>query len=174
MVAVVNRAGDELSGVRTQGEEFRVMGERSVGRISDAMRRAMGCPTPPPEFSVVEYLAQGWLAKIAASAKRGKHAPKVPVEMLRVDGVDEELLALSFEEGWDTLRRIVAKGRVESSVTADVARWMDAGIFARSLIGDMPPLAALLKQARRRVDSAGWAVIDECLHRWNLQNVSAA
>jgi hypothetical protein len=162
IVAVVNRAGDQVSGTRTQGDEFKVIDEPMVGRISDAMLRAMGCATPPPGFPVVEYFAQGWLANIVTSGKRGKHAAKAPVEPLRVD---DELLALGFAEGWDTLRRLVANGRAESSVSADVAAWMDAGIFARSLIGDLPPLDTLAKQARRRVDAAGRAQIDACLAR---------
>jgi len=49
---------------------------------------------------------------------------------------------------------------------------MDAGIFARAVIGELPPLDDLAKQARRRVDAAGRQCIDECLAR--LQRGRAA
>jgi len=49
---------------------------------------------------------------------------------------------------------------------------MDAGIFARAVIGELPPLDDLAKQARRRVDAAGRRCIDACVAR--LQRGRAA
>jgi hypothetical protein len=164
-IGVFDRHGGEVSGYRCRGAEFQVMEGPVVGRIADAARRVLGCPTPPPGFPVVEYFAQRWLAAIASSAKRGRHAPKAPGALVDMK-IDDELLALDNTEGWELLRHITARGNLESpSVTQADAAWMDAGMFARTVIGELPPLDTLAKQARRRVDAAGRKQIDACLAR---------
>lgn len=173
-VAIVGRDGTVASGLRKKGQAFEVMEGPVVGRVNDAMLRAIGCPTPAPEFPVVEYFAKRWLTSIVLSAKRGKHAAKVPAAMLDFH-FDDALLTVDHAEGWDTLRRVVASGRIDdTSVPADVAGWMDAGLFARTVINDFAPLADLVKQAGRRTDAAGRRRIEACLRKWNLSWASAA
>jgi hypothetical protein len=121
---------------------------------------------------VVELLAQRWLAGLVSSAKRGKHQPKLSITPPASD-VDA-FLAAGHAEGWEALRNVTARGEVPSNIAPETAAWMDAGIFARSSIGELPPLGDLVKQAGRRTDAEGRQRIDECLRRWNLLDQCAA
>ncbi|HZQ84546.1 MAG TPA: hypothetical protein VFA83_06900 [Acidimicrobiales bacterium] len=172
-ITILGRDGFEASGIRYQDGEFKVMEESPVGAVADCMRRSLGLPTPPPEFPVVELLAQRWLASLVSSTKRGKHQPKVAVTNPYND-LPDELVALPHTEGWDMLRRITSRGGIPTNITAEHAAWMDAGIFARFSIAELPPLPTLLKQAKRRVDAAGLKHIEGVLRRWGLLDRSAA
>lgn len=172
-ITILGRDGFEACGIRYKDGEFKVMKGSPVGAVADCMRRTLGLPTPPPEFPVVELLAQRWLASLVSSTKRGKHQPKVAVTN-PYDDLPDELVALPHTEGWDMLRRITSRGGIPTNITAEHAAWMDAGIFARFSIAELPPLPMLLKQAKRRVDAAGWKRIETVLRRWDLLHSSAA
>ena len=166
-ITIMGRDGFETSGLRYKGGEFKVMPGPYTGTINDAMRRSLDRPTPAPEFPVVELFAQRWLASLVSSAKRGKHQPKVSAARTEFD-IADDLVTLGHAEGWELLRDMTARGRVPTNVSPELAAWMDAGIFARFTIGELPPLSTLVKQARRRTDAEGRRRIEARLRWWNL------
>jgi hypothetical protein len=126
-----------------------------TGRILDALRRGFGLATPPPEASIHRYWCTVWMQTVAQADPSTfgswlEVALAHPVVGAVVDGggeLSEELADLLIRGAGDPAQwGRVRRGMVEhpgwpgSLVDADVAAWMDDGMFCRHLVSLLPDL----------------------------------
>jgi hypothetical protein len=131
------------------------------GEVADACRRALGLPTAPPPTSTLELWTLAWLDRIVDVAARA-HAPArlrtwaQVADLHAATGARHDPLALAaaaaaLAEAWPWSRL-----RAEPSVVdgpgpvpaADLAGWMDDGMWARWLLARLPGEDDLLAAVR--------------------------
>lgn len=130
------------------------------GRMLDVLRRCLGLPTPPPPCSLDRLYSVAWLAEILDAARPGHLLSWSDVVALhpvlagRPGGFDtptqERLVdVLTAGESWEDVRMAVADGYVDDCLPPPhVAAWMDAGMFARWVLGSMRPVEEMLAAVR--------------------------
>lgn len=141
------------------------------GFTMDAMKRALGMATSPPQHSSAALVARIWLGSIGDMLdgepdRRVTWADVValhPVaEAVREFGADfddpprdiSELLALSDVWSWEYLhRRAIELSTLAPAIDSDLARWMDVGMFSRWVLAGLPPAPTLLAEVRGRLPS---------------------
>ena len=161
---LVTRDGAVTSGMRLAGEEFEHMA-LGAGTVLDALKRALGVPTAPPDVPFVGWVARMLLMLIVGDAPRGHR--RVPWCQLRPSL--ERYKVLADEGSWERLRGLAAKGAgVLADVTPDVAAWMDEGMFARWAIGGMPSYEHLLQAAREASTQEAFSQLRRQLRAWGL------
>jgi hypothetical protein len=129
-----------------------IAGPPESGVLLDLLLRALGCPTAPPGFGVLELLATVWLADLVASRSRNWGWPKAAAchwaLQQRPDRSPDELVVvaveLAAELGWTGLRRAFGEVGRPGICTAAEAAWFDDGSFARWVLGGFPPLVDLV------------------------------
>ncbi len=140
--------------------------EAPVGRLADACRRVLGLPTAPPPGDMTAYVVDTWLSLVARQAldDPGLAWPDVvalhPGVRLTTSPPDEaappactpaemaqHTRALGAVLDWDRYRvSCVAEGGSPfGELDADAADWMDAGMFARWVLGEMPPWPSVME-----------------------------
>ena len=165
--AIMSRADAVVvSGVRKAGEDFELMPDgECVGMIPDALRRALGLPTPLPELPFTHWVAVMLFGLIIGDG--GKHR-RVGWAQLRPKLESYE--AVGNEGTWDFMRKLATKrSDVQVDLSPDVAAWMDEGIFARWVVGGLPPYDALLEDARRVCTPEAFSQLRRLLRRWGLR-----
>ncbi|MDQ6910495.1 MAG: hypothetical protein M3Z84_06890 [Actinomycetota bacterium] len=164
-VVIVARTGDVVSRVRTDG---RTLTEPpSYGITLDSLQRAMGLPTAPPLVTTGHYFSAVWLESViamSAGRPRGGRRLRWP-EVCRLhpslqvladedpDASPLELAAKAIERtcDWARLRWLVIEGVwPERTLSGADAAWFDDGSFSRWVLGNRPPLPALLDDVARR------------------------
>jgi len=149
-VHVVCRSGDEVGGFRFAGDALELQ-PASVGMVPDALRRALGLPTTPPDFPAAELMAADWMDTVADRALNVKKPPNV-------DAVT-----------WDDIRwQVVTGERTVNGLTPTLAGWMDEGIFARWMRPTYPHAADQLAAVRRVVDRRTYDSLRRALESWGL------
>ncbi len=125
-------------------------GEQPVGRVPDAARRVFGLPTAPAAVSPLAYWAALWLRELTAADEPATTwddaAARFPLLGAAADPVElvDQGRVLGHEVPWSMLRRVVRRGRAPlPGVTAEMAAWMDDGMFARWVCDEVGPPAAL-------------------------------
>lgn len=165
---VISRLGGEVTVLRWPDGTELTPGERGVGRIPEAIRCALGVPNPPPPVPTDVLFGALWLQAILAKGRDGslswhRAAALHPAVRLlgdggrpiaTVPGVVEAARALGRVWGWEGVRRWAAAGWLPDLVEPALARWMDDGMLARTLLGGIPPLAELLTAAASRTTPA--------------------
>lgn len=139
IVYLVDRAGRAVHAAR--GIELSAGADEATGRVPDICRRVLGLPTAPPSSDPRTLWDIDWLDRILANrlaADLGAPPPKW-----------NELDALrrhrsSIEAPWAILRREVAAGMLDVGLPADLADWMDDGMFERELLARYPDLVGIL------------------------------
>jgi hypothetical protein len=148
-----------------------------AGRLPDALRRCFGLATAPPHVASSELLHRMWLGKIAAAASGGAVALSwdqirrlhPAVDALKSAGapLSDELIDAGIKVApdawtWEQIRAQAAEGGWDQAlVPANLADWMDEGMFsrwvldgtktARELLGAVLPwLAPSAKRRLRR------------------------
>ena len=128
------------------------MGE---GRVADACRRMLGLPTAPPPSDMSSFVVDAWLAlvvdaalddpRLSWAAAVGLH-PGRPRRGANPGEVAAATRRFGDELDWDRFRRACAADGPPPCVPLDAAAatWMDAGMFARWLVGEMPPWESTL------------------------------
>lgn len=161
---MVDRSGAAATLLR-RGDRIDRLADRPEGSVADALRRALGLPTAAPPASSAPLWAAWWLDRIveAAAASSGRERlsswaevvalhPAVPLVSAGSrlgpgpDAVVVATQALADAWPWYRLRR--EPGAVElpgTPVSAEVADWMDDGMFARWLLGEFPAIDDLLE-----------------------------
>lgn len=164
--ALVSRAdGSVLSGVRKAGEAFELMpDEEAIGMVPDALRRALGLPTPAPEVPIAHWVALMLFRLLIGDG--GTHR-RVGWSQLRPKLETYEVLA---KEGtWSTLRNLAAKrSDLGLDLSSEVADWMDDGIFARWVLGGMPSYDSMLERARAACTTEAFSQVRRILKGWGL------
>jgi hypothetical protein len=138
------------------------------GRVPDACRRLLGLPTAPPPPSMTAFVVDSWLAVCAKTATLspgltwpevvslhpatadGMTSPMPPrTERLR-PGTGAEVptpadIAAATERlgaslGWERFHAACLASRFTPcpNLSTDAAAWMDAGMFARWVQGELP------------------------------------
>lgn len=181
----VDRAGATVSYLHLRGEQRRSDESPAIGRVDDVCRRALGLTTPPPTAPMDLFWAGRWLEDVLVTASRAADTPTWP-EIARLhpathpsaravsrppsgDLGPTALAAaarrLSAAWEWEDLRTLVADGgaRTVDAVTPVEAAWMDAGMFSRWVLADVPPLAVLRAEVASALPGPVAAAIDEAL-----------
>jgi hypothetical protein len=172
---VLHRDGRAASAVRERGarvtvEEVEPGARGPGGRLVDVCHRALGRPTAPPPVDTTRLWLTTWLDLLLAESL-GRHGPRSwpaaarrhPALLLveAVDGptappieVAPDVLGrmgrtLGVAQGWDDLRRAAATGGwAVPGIIPEHAGWMDAGMFARWVLGEFLPLDVYLAELR--------------------------
>ena len=163
--ALVSREGLLASGYRMAGSDEFELVPGGVGMIPDALKRALGVRTDPPEIPFVGWVARMLLLLIIGDGPRGHR--RVPWCQLRPSL--ERHGALADDGSWETFRAVAAKRQgLIDDLTPDMAAWMDEGMFARWVIGGLPSYDHLLEEARKASTPEAFTQVRRQLKAWGL------
>lgn len=162
-VTVLFDRGGGAAGVMRRGGEVTSLTGQPEGVVADACRRALGLPTAPPPPSTLGLWTLTWLDRLvevagqadAASRLRtwpavaALHAAGMPGTGPGATASPAELVAsarlLAEAWPWSRLRREPRAADVPGPPTsADLAAWMDDGMWARWLLARLPAADDLL------------------------------
>lgn len=179
VTSIVDRRGRERA--TAQLEDGTVIDEPGSGTVSDALRRCLRVPTDPPPVGSQELFAAVWLADLAASGRAlswTEAALRHPAMRVLERGYPrpqpEELIAsgraLHRTMSWEKLRQRAADGRFDAGADIDaaLAAWMDAGMFARWVLGGLTPLPRLLADCAAVVSPDVLRRVRRALRAWNI------
>lgn len=184
VVTLIDRRGREQATASL--DDGTVVDEPGSGTVSDALRRCLDLSTPPPPVGSVELFSALWLLQVAETADAARARTRLgwpevvmahpSIRLLTAAGRrarPNELVAtgrlLHDELSWEKLRVLAAAGHdYGTQMPADLAAWMDAGMFARWVLGGLPPLPALLAECAQRVDDDALGRIRRTLRAWNI------
>lgn len=188
-VFLVSRDG----GVASTAElaDGRVIDTPGQGVVADAMRRALGIETAPPEEPVIALLTAMWLEEALAAVEewrgrdeRGRGPSWADLASLhpvlaraRAGGVRVPASRLAevgrlFAENisWADLRWESMTGAAPWGIEVDpeIAAWMDEGMYARWLLADHGAVADLAARVASVVAPACAAKLEACLQQWGF------
>jgi hypothetical protein len=163
---LVDRHGRDAAVVR-RGDDVVSLPGPAEGTLPDLCRRVLGLPTPPPPPTTRPLWTAMWLDRVVdawgdPARRSGLSGTWTEVALLHpaaatasaddVLALDDplRLAALAADHAaafpWHRLRfEPRAAPLPGSELTADEARWMDDGCFARWALGAFPPPAALAR-----------------------------
>jgi hypothetical protein len=163
VVTLVSRAGNEHAVASL--DDGTVIDQPGEGKVGDALRRCLGLPTAPPPCTTAELFGGQWLlaALTAGGGRRRMTWPELaslhPCMMLAElqhgrrpapSTLVAEARDLAEALTWADLRRLTAAGSIAPArLSADIAAWMDDGMFARWVMADLPPTDRLLDDLGR-------------------------
>ena len=179
VVSLLDRHGEERATATL--DDGSVVDEPGVGTVSDALRRCLGLATPAPPVGSGELFAAMWLSSVAASDRRLTWTEAVmlhPAMQVRARAGRrpqvEELVSsgrsLARAMPWGELRLRAAAGVSDGGigVSADLAAWMDDGMFARWVLGGLPPFTPLLRRCATVLAPEVLRRLRRTLRAWNL------
>lgn len=154
VIHVASRAGDEASLVRFSGDPSATTagsGDRPAGRVADCVRRALNLPTPDEPD---ESLATLWVHRVLQALASRLH-PSFGRKRVEAHEIDE-IVAAAEPASWEDERWSVVQS--EGSVLMDgaIAAWMDAGMYARYILADMPERSATMDAAKAACTRSAW------------------
>jgi hypothetical protein len=126
------------------------------GFMLDMLRRSLGLPTPPPPTSPAPLDLTAWIASIRTSAliageplgweqAVALHTALGDRPVADVDQAESLIRAPTPPEDWESLRLFVASGfDSDGTPSPELAGWMDAGMFARWMLRELPPVEEML------------------------------
>ncbi len=147
LLHVVDRSGASASRLRPLTGDGPVLSPTEPeGHVDDACRRILGLPTAAPPSCPAAWQAVAWLSQIHAAAllhpaRRWGWPALTACHPAAADLGPSPTPAELITDGrrmaattWDEVRLAVAGGHQRvGEVSAEVAAWMDAGMFARWL-----------------------------------------
>jgi hypothetical protein len=160
VVTAVERSGATATRLRT-GDDVIETSEPPEGRLADALRCTFGLPTAPPPAGPLELWTAVWLDRLveaavvtpddlrAWSAVTALHPGAPPGASGRPAPEPDGLVAVAAAraEAWPWRRLRTEAHAIDLGPAAPgpgVASWMDDGLFARTLLAGLPPIADLL------------------------------
>lgn len=194
LLHLVSRSGDAVMLMRDeQSGDVRLTHidtAASAGLLDDCLRRSLGIPTAPPADDTRELWALLWLDHVLEDAVENRLSRASWQDVARLHPAVERAIAADDPAlvEWSTTE-LVRAGEVManayqwerargdsldgagpiSGIPADHLRWMDEGMFARSVVAWFPPLDDVLADLevlipgevhRRIVDTlAGWGLM---------------
>ncbi len=139
-----------------------------AGFMMDVLRRSLQMDTDPPPASSGPLLLAAWVAAIADSAPpagrqwswdEAVHMHPALADGPRLDpsSAEQAIRHASGRREWEAMRQLVAAGIAGRQLPPpDLARWMDAGMFARWVLGSLPPAEEMVVAARPHLEPAAW------------------
>lgn len=179
VVTLMDRSG--LEHATAALEDGTVIDGPGEGAVTEALRRCLGLPTPPPAVGTVEFFAQVWLqAVLASSASRtwarvaAAHPASSWIRSRQPPTVDELVeagRALEAVATWEELRLRTAQGGERWALLLDpeLAAWMDEGMFARWVLADRPTLDELVDGLSRSASASVLRRVRRTLQEWGLE-----
>lgn len=165
MACVVSRAGAVgWHMVLPDGSSFDQVPEQ--GSVLDVMRRALGLGTPPPPVPVAVLADYSWLgALLDAPVPRRRltwsevldlHPALVALDpALTVRTKELYIDWVAAGATWEAVRQAVADGGGDECFPpAELAAWMDEGMFSRWVLDQLSPMDDLLAEVRTRLQPA--------------------
>jgi hypothetical protein len=168
----VDRSGCWASRLHIDGEVHD--GPPDGGRVPDVLLRCFERPTAPPAESTAGVLAVLWLLGILQLSERmgrrltwtlAVRAHLVPAIILTQEPDLSHRRLVSFVREaptlvtWDVLK---LSSSMHDVCPAELAGWMDAGIYSRWVTDELPDLATLLPQARAALQPGAYSrVVNE-------------
>ncbi len=168
LAVAVDRSGRSASRLTLDGISTEEAPEG--GRMLDTLLRCLGRPTPPAADPPSRLLAILWLSAIIEAAGRATAALTWP-QTLRLHPASRLLVASGQHVArpeldtivelaartwtWEVLRLAGARrGSLEALCPAELAAWMDEGMYSRWVLGALPDPDALLGSALRALRPA--------------------
>jgi hypothetical protein len=153
-IHVVSRSGEEASLVRFVGEEATVATDGHVpGRVADCIRRAMDAPTAPePDSSLLAWWFDRVLQRLVA-----RNHPSFEGAPVGVDEIDDIIGDRPLS--WADERWQVAQAGGNTHMDGAIASWMDDGMFARFMLGEMADPEVALPAAKRACSPEAWTAL---------------
>ena len=160
VVHLVDRTGTSITIVDSTGttRRFGPTAAPQNGRVPDACRRMFGLTTPAPDVAMTSFVLSAWLEVIAqrAAARPGMEWPEVvglhPAASALDDGTTPAGLAratrrLGESLDWERFRSVIASvgGFPFGDDAPRIAAWMDAGMFSRWAMDQLPDRNVLLE-----------------------------
>jgi len=170
LCCLVGRDGSVATVLRSPDGLIAASGE-AEGRVIDALRRGLGLPTPPAEEGTADLLAILWLEDLLAAADSGTilgwpaAAGLHPaMRVLAAEGHDiapEHFTMIARVAtaawSWENLRLQAAQEDwMGHLIPSALAGWMDEGMFARWLLGEVPSLESVTLAAQEIMDPGVW------------------
>jgi hypothetical protein len=138
------------------------------GFMLDVLRRSLQLPTPPAPATTGALLLAVWVAVIRAAADQMHHPLgwdlALRLHPALVDGpplptphAEAAVREAAAGARWEAMRLLVAAGMTSPYLPPSrLARWMDDGMFARWVLGSLPPAADLVAAARPHLEPFAW------------------
>lgn len=157
VIFLAARYGDETSLIRFGGDEnSRILQptERAIGRVADCVRRALDLPTcPEPDGSRLAL----WFDRVLQRLVERNH-PSFAGEKLDADSV-VGIIDGTEPSSWNEERWAVIQRGGSLSVSADLAAWLDDGMFARLLLADLADPEIAIPAAKRACSEDAWSAL---------------
>ena len=151
------------------------------GFMLDILRRSLQLPTAPPTTSVAEVHVIGWLlVTLSLALERGTRLSWSDVLDLHRMGCgypagnewDHQHFLEQMRAGpsWNDLRLKAASGQANSTLAgpfvppSELAAWMDAGMFSRWVVRELPAIDQLMRDLRTRLQSAAYRGLCRLVH----------
>ena len=146
------------------------------GFTLDVLRRSLQLPTPPPAVTTSALLLAVWVGAICDAGEGTADcfgwdevlyfhpalADEPPMWTLQAEEVVRRAPA---KARWEAMRLLVAAGMTSPDLPSPrLARWMDEGMFARWVLGSLPPASDIVAAARPHLDPAAWHRLRHLAH----------
>lgn len=181
---LATRQGSVVSQLRVGDDEPSVAvhrpGELPAGRLVDLLLRALALPTVPAMPTTTALWATLWLEALATTTPAPVTWPAVAALHPAMrhatapcptpQALSEVAATAGAVVSWERLRRDAAAGSWHPPrLSADDAAWMDAGAFARWVLGELPGLDVVGEVACSRIPSHLATDVDGVLASWRLR-----
>lgn len=154
VIHVASRSGDEASLLRFAGDDTATTappGELPAGRVADCLRRALNLPTPAEP---AESLSTLWVHRVLQALAARLHPA---YGRRKVDAHEVEAIVTSAApSSWEDERWTVVQSEGSILMDGTIAAWMDAGMYARYVLADLPERSTTLDAAKKACTPAAW------------------
>jgi hypothetical protein len=164
IAAVTLRSGITATSILTCEGVMRYSSDEPVaGHVADAHRRALGLPSAPEASDPGELLRRLWLDDLVWLVT--ELGPEVPlVDWAAVRALDPARRWGGSIPSWEALHaELVATGQGWGAFSADQVAWMDAPMWARYVLDELPPVATSLAALEQVMPEQTFRKLQGCL-----------
>lgn len=180
VVHLQSRLGPSASLVGSSATALRASPDAAQGRIVEVCQRCIDQPTGPVAHSPLQWWAASWLDRLCSQptlelvSAESDLVAQFPAG--RPFGPDQDFAALAHHGRlldqtcpWSVLRQACATGAISvPGVEAEVASWMDDGMFERWALAEVAPLPVALAELRTRLTPGLSTRLTRLLAAWDL------
>lgn len=171
----LGRNGEEASVIMSV-EGTKVSHMQSHGKFPDLVRRCLGLETMPCMEQPIDMMVRQWLAAILVMSERTggidswQEAALCHAMCEKGDKTPspKELAAaaqkMCARGSWEVIRRAVAEGSIKNEeISAEMAGWMDEGIFARYTLNQWMDMDEGLEAVKSVLDGGVFEDVADCV-----------